>query len=256
MVKYLLKKSYRHKDLKELKFNDLWDYNGVFTTMWIYGKPPKILFFNSHINSLVKSLKVFKIFKKDIKKKILKLISLNINKKKSYNHLLRVALNKNIISISLRQRIKPKKNFYLKLVNYKRIKPEYKNLKYKIILKYLSKINTSKNDIALCVNKKVLETGTSNLIFVSKNLIYSPVSKFYRGNNFKFYEKKFKIKKRNILIKELIKYDEIILLGSGKGVVSVKSIEEINWKRRSQKIYKKLLHTFQSEVKKQKYLYN
>ena len=71
MVKYLLKKSYRHKDLKELKFNDLWDYNGVFTTMWIYGKPPKILFFNSHINSLVKSLKVFKIIKKDIKKKIL-----------------------------------------------------------------------------------------------------------------------------------------------------------------------------------------
>ena len=184
------------------------------------------------------------------------MIRLNIDKKNSYNHLLRIALNKNIISISLRNRIKPTKNFYLKLVNYERIKPEFKNLKYKIILKYLSKMNTSKKDIALCVNKKILETGTSNLFFVSKNLIYSPVSKFYRGNNFKFYEKKFKIKKKNIFIKELNKYDEIILVGSGKGVVSVKSLEGIKWKRRNQKIYKKLLNTFQSEVKKQKYLYN
>ena len=256
MVTYLLKKSYQLKNLEEIEFQDLWGDHGIFTTMWIFGKPGKILFFKNHLNNLIKSLEDYKITKKSLRADILAIIKKNLSKKKRYNHLLRIALNKKIISISLRKRIKPKLNFNLKLVELKREKPEYKNLKYKIILKYLSKINTSKNDIALCVNKKVLETGTSNLIFVSKNLIYSPVSKFYKGNNFKFYEKKFKIKKRNILIKELIKYDEIILLGSGKGVVSVKSIEEINWKRRSQKIYKKLLHTFQSEVKKQKYLYN
>ena len=42
MVKYLLKKSYQRKDLQETSYRDLWDDNGVFTTMWIYGKPPKI----------------------------------------------------------------------------------------------------------------------------------------------------------------------------------------------------------------------
>jgi len=255
MVKYLLKKSYQRRDLKEIKFSDLWDDHGVFTTMWIYGKPPRILFFKSHIDNLIKSLKVYKIYKKDTKKKILKLIKKNINKNKSYNHLFRVALNNNIISVSLRDRLKPKNNFKLKLVNYNRVKPEYKNLKYKKILKYLSRMNTKSKDIALCVNKKILETGTSNLLFVSKNKIYSPVKRYYQGTNFRFYEKKFKIWKRDIPTKTLDIYDEIILVGSGKGVVSVKSIEDINWKRKKNRKYKIILKTFIKETKKQKYLY-
>jgi len=255
MVKYLLKKSYQRRDLKEIKFSDLWDDHGVFTTMWIYGKPPRILFFKSHIDNLIKSLKVYKIYKKDTKKKILKLIKKNINKNKSYNHLFRVALNNNIISVSLRDRLKPKNNFKLKLVNYNRVKPEYKNLKYKKILKYLSRMNTKSKDIALCVNKKILETGTSNLLFVSKNKIYSPVKRYYRGTNFRFYEKKFKIWKRDIPTKTLDIYDEIILVGSGKGVVSVKSVEDINWKRKKNRKYKIILKTFIKETKKQKYLY-
>ena len=255
MVNYLLKKSYQHKDLKEINYKDLWNDNGVFTTMWIYGKPPRILFFKSHINNLIKSLKVYKIYKKDTKKKILKLIKININKNKSYNHLFRIALNDNIISLSLRDRLKPKNNFKLKLVNYERVRPEYKNLKYKAILRYLSNMNTTKKDIALCVNKKILETGTSNLLFVSKNIIYSPINKYYKGTNFKFYKKKFKIKKRDIPIKTLNDYDEIILVGSGKGVVSVKSVEGINWKRKKTRVYKSILSTFSKENKKQKYLY-
>ena len=64
MVKYLLKKSYQHKDLEEVKFEDLWNSNGVFTTMWIFGKPPKILFFKEHIENLIKSIKVYKLNKK------------------------------------------------------------------------------------------------------------------------------------------------------------------------------------------------
>ena len=57
MVKYLLKKSYQRKNLKEIEFDDLWNKDGVFTTMWLYNKPPKILFFKSHIDNLLKSLK-------------------------------------------------------------------------------------------------------------------------------------------------------------------------------------------------------
>ena len=59
MVTYLLKKSYRLKDLKEINFKDLWGDHGIFTTMWIYGKPPKILFFKDHIKNLIKSLKSY-----------------------------------------------------------------------------------------------------------------------------------------------------------------------------------------------------
>ncbi len=81
MVKYLLKKSYLRKDLKQVSFNDLWNDNGVFTTMWIYGRPAKIIFFKLHIDNLIKSLKVYKIYKKNIKTQILKLININIKKK-------------------------------------------------------------------------------------------------------------------------------------------------------------------------------
>ena len=256
MVKYLLKKSYLRKNYKEIKFDDLWNKDGVFTTMWIYSKPPKILFFKSHIKNLIKSLKAFSIYEKKIKKKILNLISDNIDKKKSYNHLLRIALNKKIISISLRDRIKPNLNFGIKLVDYKRAKPEHKNLKYKKILSYLSKMNTSKEDIALCVNNKVLETGTSNLLFVSNNKIFSPKKRYYKGINFKFYEKKFKIIKKDIFLKDLDTYEEIILIGSGKGVVSTSYIKDHKWKRRKKTIFNRINKSFEKELKKNKYLYN
>ena len=69
MVTLLLKKSYQHKDLKEINFKDLWGDQGLFTTMWIFGRPPKILFFQKHIKNLIKSLKVYKLNKKNIQKK-------------------------------------------------------------------------------------------------------------------------------------------------------------------------------------------
>jgi len=249
MVTLLLKKSYRHKDLKETKFHDLWNSYGVFTTMRVIGKPAKILFFKEHIDNLFRSLKIYKINKKNIKQNILKLIKLNLSKKKKYDHLFRVAANNQMISISLRKRLKPKSNFNLQLVNYKRIDPEYKNLKYKKILNFLNKMNTTKSDIALHKNNKILESGTSNLLFIKKNKIYSPINSFYKGTTLKFFTKKIKkIKKRNIFIDSLNDYDEIIVIGSGKGVVSVSSIKKPLWKRKSLKIYRNLSKIYQLAV--------
>ena len=249
MVNYLLKKSYQLKDLKEIEFKDLWGDNGVFTTMWIFGSPPRILFFKDHINNLIKSTKAYSIIKSSIKSDILRLIEENLDNKIKYNHLLRVALNKNILSISLRKRIKPKLNFNLKLVNLKRQKPEFKNLKYKEILKHLSKLDNSKSDIGLCSNKKILETGTSNILFVKDKKIFSPINKFYKGITFKFFKSKIKkIIKKDILIDSLNEFDEIILIGSGKGIASVKTINQINWKRKEFKIYNQLLKHYNSAI--------
>jgi branched-subunit amino acid aminotransferase/4-amino-4-deoxychorismate lyase len=249
MAILLLKKSYRHKDLKEIKFHDLWNSYGVFTTMRVIEKPAKIIFFKEHINNLIRSLKVYKINKKNIKQNILKLIKLNLNKNKKYDHLFRVAANNKMISISLRKRLKPKLNFSLKLIDYKRIEPEYKNLKYKKILNFLKKMDTTKSDIALYKNKKILESGTSNLLFIKKNKIYSPINNFYKGTTLKFFTKKLKkIKKRNIFIDSLESYEEIIVIGSGKGVVSVNSIEKPFWKRKSLKNYRILSKIYQQAI--------
>ena len=248
MVTLLLKKSYRHRDLKEITFKDLWNSYGIFTTMRVIGKPAKILFFKEHINNLIKSLKVYKVYKKDLKKDILKLIKLNLKKNKKYDHLLRVAANNKMISISLRKRLKPKSNFVLKLINYKRIEPEYKNLKYKKILSILNKMDTTKFDIALYKNEKILESGTSNLLFVQNNKIYSPINDFYKGTTLKFFLKKINIYKKNIFINSLNLYDEIIIIGSGKGASSVNAIKNIRWKRKSLKFYKKLSNIYKKEI--------
>ena len=204
--------------------------------MRVIGKSAKILFYKAHVDNLIRSLKIYKIYKKNIKQNILNLIKLNLSKKKNYDHLFRVAANHKMISISLRKRFKPKSNFILQLVNYKRIDPEYKNLKYKKILKFLNKMDTTKSDIALYKNNKILESGTSNLLFIKNNEIYSPINNFYRGTTLKFLTKKIKkIKKRNIFINSLDSYDEIIIIGSGKGLVSVSSVDKPFWKRKSLK---------------------
>ena len=247
MATLLLKKSYLHKNFKEIKFNDLWNLYGIFTTMNVVGKPYKILHYNNHVNNLVRSLKLYKINIKNLKKTINFLINENLDNGKSYDHLFRVAVNKKIISISLRKRPKPKKNFRLKLINYQRVDASHKNLKYKKILKILGKLDTSKFDIALYKNNKILESGTSNLIFVKKNKIYTPKINCYIGNTLKFFKKKYKINFTNILKNNLKEYNEIILVGSGKGVTSVKEIVDTSWKRSSFKIFNKLYKTLENE---------
>ena len=250
MVTFLLKKSYRLKDLQEVDFKDLWGDHGIFTTMWIFGKSPKILFFNNHLSNLLKSLREYKISKKSIKIDILDTLNKNLSKKKNYNHLLRIALNKNTISISLRKRLVPKLNFNLKLVNLKRERPQFKNLKYKKILSYLSKMDNSKSDIGLVSKKKLYETGTSNLLFIRNDKIYTPKKDYYEGITYKFFKSKVKkIFKKEIYVNELNIFDEILLVGSGKGVTSVNTIKQIGWKRKNLKQYKLFSSYYRSAIK-------
>ena len=249
MVTLLLKKSYLHKDLKEVKFNDLWNGYGIFTTMRVIGRSAKILFYKTHIDNLIKSLNKYNIRKKNLRKKISNLIKLNLKKNKKYDHLLRVASDNRVISISLRKRPIPKSIFKLKLVNYKRVDAAYKNLKYKKILKILTRLDVTKFDIALYKNNKLLETGTSNLLLVKKNKIFSPNQDCYKGSTIKFFNKRIKIYFKNIYLNKLADYDEIIVIGSGKGVVSVSSIDKINWKRKGTKTFNKLLKIYKSTIK-------
>ena len=247
MATYLLKKSYQLKDLKQIEFQDLWGDHGIFTTMWIFGKPPKILFFENHIKTLIKSLRIYGVKNKNLRRNIQKIINQNLSKKIKYNHLLRVALNKKIISISLRKRVSPKSNFDLKLVNLKREKPQFKNLKYKKILRHLSKMDNSKSDIGLVNKKMILETGTSNLLFIRHNKVYTPTKGYYEGNTFKFIKSKIKkVIRKDIFIKDLKSYDEILLVGSGKGIASIQTIKQIGWKRKELKKFKVLSKYYKS----------
>ena len=80
MVNFLLKKSYQIDNLKILKFKDLWGSFGVFTTIRLIGKPGKLILFKSHFNGLIKSLKKYKIYYKNLEKDLRQLINSNICK--------------------------------------------------------------------------------------------------------------------------------------------------------------------------------
>ena len=77
MATLLLKKSYQLSNLKEVTFKDLWGSRGVFTTMRMVGKPPKLILLKPHLENLIKSTKKYGIRKKNLKNIIKYLINKN-----------------------------------------------------------------------------------------------------------------------------------------------------------------------------------
>ena len=245
MENILLKKSYHVKDLKNVKFNSLWGYNGVFTTIRISGNKPNLVLIDQHLKKLNKDSNFFGISFKVSEQFLINFIHTN-SKIKNYDHLLRVAVTKKLISLSLRKRNKEEKNFTAHIYRYQRTLPSFKNLQYKKILSLQKKINLQKEEILFYNKSKILEGSTTNLIFVKNNQLFIPKNSYYFGITLSYLIKTipYKIKKIDILISKLYEYSEILLVGSGKGVVSISSIDQLNWYRSSLKMYKSILKEY------------
>ena len=237
MEKILLKKSFRVKDLKTINFKSLWGYKGIFTTIRLVGKKPKLILVEEHIKKLNNDTSHFGINYKLSKKFLLNFI--NNSKIKNYDHLLRIAITKKILSISIRKRNKEGKFFKAQLYRYQRILPSFKNLQYKKIISLQKKINLQKEEILFYFNNKILEGSTTNLIFVNGNKLFIPKNYYYYGITLEYLIKNlpYKIYRTDINISSLHQFSEILLVGSGKGVVSISFIKQFNWYRSSMKIY-------------------
>jgi branched-subunit amino acid aminotransferase/4-amino-4-deoxychorismate lyase len=112
-------------------------------------------------------------------------------------------------------------------------------------------MDNTTSDVGLCYKNTILESGTSNMLFIKDDKVYSPLNNIYKGITYNFFNKKLgKIINKDILINTLSEYNEILLVGSGKGVASIKSINGIKWKRKSLKFYKILSSFYKSEVNK------
>jgi len=246
MANYLFKKSFQFKTFKPIIYNDLWGKRGVFSTIRIVGKKPNYILLEDHIKNINLSLKKLNINFSLSEKKLSILILPLLYKIKKYDHLLRVAITSKIISVSLRNRLKPIKKFDAILLPYQRSIPLLKNLYYKKILKKLSSINIQETEFILFQNNLLLEGCTTNIFCVRNKIIYIPKTNFYKGTTMNYLLNKTKRvnKKINIYICELSKFDEILLVGSGKGVISLQSINKINWKPKSNLIYKELSNLY------------
>ncbi len=192
MENILFKKSYQLDSYKEVKFDDLWNEKGIFTTIRILGKPYRCILLKQHLKNLNKSLKKIKIYK-SIGLNVFKSITSNLlNNKYKYDHLLRIAVSSNLLSLSLRIRPKPKKIFKGYIVDYKRPNFKLKNLNYQKILNYIRSINTKYEEIILTKKNFILEGCTTNLLLVKNKNLYMPKEGFYPGVTLKFFQQHLK----------------------------------------------------------------
>ena len=250
MVNFSFKKSYNFNNFNNLKYDHLWGSKGVFTTVRVVGNSPRYIFLKDHLLQLNKSLKKLNIKFTLTEKKLLALIPNQLNIKK-FNHLLRIAVKQNLISISLRPRLTPSNNFQCQLVNYQRVNARVKNLHYKKILSLQKNIDMQKKEILFYSKKMILEGSTTNLIMIKNNQMIMPTGNYYKGVTMNFFLKRFKnkCKFKSITFEDLLSADEIILIGSGKGVVKVSSIPQIKWFSSSSKMFKRLSSIYEAQLK-------
>ena len=250
MVNFSFKKSYNFNSFNNVKYDHLWGSKGVFTTVRVIGNSPRYIFLKDHLLQLNKSLKKLNIKFALTEKKLLELIPHQSNIKK-FNHLLRIAVKQNLISISLRPRLISSNNFQCQLVNYQRVNARVKNLHYKKILSLQKNIDMQKKEILFYSKKIILEGSTTNLIMIKNNQMIVPKGNYYKGITMNYFLKKFKNKYifKSITLSDLLTADEIILVGSGKGVVKVSSIPQIKWFSSSTKMFKRLSSIYESQIK-------
>ena len=106
-----------------------------------------------------------------------------------------------------------------------------------------------------CLNQTliILQYVISNIgyLTITEILQKKPIDKFYKGITYNFFKSKIKkITRKDIFVNNLKEFDEIILIGSGKGVASVKTISQLGWKRKSLKNYNILSKYYKSAVTK------
>ena len=250
MVNFSFKKSYNFNNFNKVKYDHLWGSKGVFTTVRVVGSSPRYIFLKEHLSQLNQSLKKQNINFVLTEKKLLELIPHQLHIKK-FNHLLRIAVKQNLISISLRTRLTPSNNFQIQLANYQRTNARVKNLHYKKILSLQKDIDMQKEEILFYNKKIILEGSTTNLIMIKNNQMIVPTGNYYKGITMNFFLKKFKNKHKfkPITFADLLLADEIILVGSGKGIVKVSSIPQIKWFSSSSKMFKRLSSIYEAQLK-------
>ena len=132
MENFLFKKSYQLNTFLSLPYKSLWGANGIFTTIRLYGDSPELILLDEHLKKFNSSIKKFNIHFNLTKEILLNLINSHLNLKK-YDHLLRIACNKKVLSISLRKRRKIVNNYSIRLRSYQRPLASLKHLNYKKI---------------------------------------------------------------------------------------------------------------------------
>ena len=190
MANNLFEKSFNIKNntYYSTQFKPLWGQKGVFTSIPVIGKTPRLIGLNKYLRTFNTTCRDYKFATKIDLSIIRSLVGGDLKKIKYFNHLLRIATNGTTLSISLRKRIKTKDSVIGFIKKYKRRDFKNKNLFYKKLLKFMSEINYSENEIILLREDEITEGAVTNLVFVKGDKIYIPKTGYYHGNTLKLIE--------------------------------------------------------------------
>ena len=91
-----------------------------------------------------------------------------------------------------------------------------------------------------------------SLLYTKNNTIYMPKRGYYPGITLQFFLKnsKRKIIKKDITKNQLQECEEILLVGSGKGVVAVGDIPQINWYKKNNTVFNEFHRIYKSYINK------
>ena len=174
MANNLFEKSFNIKNNSyySSQFKPLWGQKGVFTSIPMIGKTPRLIGLNKYLRTFNTTCRDYKFATKIDLNIIRSLVGADLKKIKNFNHLLRIATNGTTLSISFRKRTTTKDSVIGFIKKYKRRDFKNKNLFYKKLLKFMSEINYSENEIILLRDDEITEGAVTNLVFVKGDKIY------------------------------------------------------------------------------------
>ncbi|MBU63503.1 MAG: hypothetical protein CMI26_13480 [Opitutae bacterium] len=229
-----------------------WGCKGAFTTIRVEGASPTPLFLHAHLARLEESACLLEIKAIVSQVQIRKHIETFLHSTQFPTpFLVRVCLHEDCLALYARPANPTDPELSARILRHLRPVPEAKSTFDKELYGRLGELDIGKEDFLIVhpTDDRVLESATSNLLFAQDNYLVVPEEDILPGivlSQLLLSKNTFEIERRSPTLDELVDFNEIILCGSGREVVSLATIPEVRWQRSSQKNLLKLQKTFET----------
>lgn len=241
-------------------YQDLWGQLGAFTTMRLDvkgdGRCPYL--FERHMDRLFKTFDELGwscLIKRPWLESCVKDFIQTVNESGEY--LLRVMLSDVMVSLKATPWVEPQNMMSGLLWDYDRPTPQYKTLDYQDVLDALSDVDRLSEELLLVSEDgRLLEGATSCLMFVDKERIVIPERDRLDSVTLNLLTER--MQNANIVVDDVFTdqvkdFDEILLCGSGKGVINLGQIPELEWQCRNIAVYRQLRLMYDNYMIRYKY---
>lgn len=242
-------------------YQEPWGEAGAFTTLRLdVGRTWRCPYlFELHMDRLFSTFEQLGwalLFKREFVESAVKDFVNTIPDEGSYS--LRVMMSDVVLSVRAARREEPADQQYGYLWDYTRENAAFKTLDYTDVLTALKGINRRLEELLLVSeDERLLEGATSCLLFYHNGQLVVPQRDRLDSITMKFLLERLggicEVVERDVYLGEVKEFDEILLCGTGKGIVSLTEIEELEWKCRSLSFYRRARITYDNALIDYKY---